>query len=242
MHINNNRQAFPKEAPYNFPESRYINNIDIDFEGLPGYIVQKGIVWKFEVAEFHNDNEYNQWQADLLNFYKTIPEQYIYLTVVKGIEYANKAYQFHKDNECRTPYNCRHNESWERRLAIMLQILNAINKNTTDKEIHSEAEDVKNGDFTTARQVLAIHYLLEYCQVKNVDNTTKARFIQFLTGKETGAKDIKNTTIYKRVAKPFSTDNKTLNADLAYIRGYFEKMGLSEIAKMITNEISQSEK
>ena len=85
-----------------------------------------------------------------------------------------------------------------------------------------------------------MHYLFEYCQVKGVDNTAKARFIQFLTGKETGAKRIKNTTIYKKVAKPLSTNDKTLNADLSYVRGHFEDLGLNEIAKMITNEISKS--
>ena len=42
-----------------------------------------------------------------------------------------------------------------------------------------------NKESTTARQVLVIHLLLEYCKVKRteVDNSEIARFIQFLTGK-----------------------------------------------------------
>ncbi|RYD54579.1 MAG: hypothetical protein EOP56_18820, partial [Sphingobacteriales bacterium] len=94
---------------------------------------------------------------------------------------------------------------------------------------HAEDEQ-KNKDFTTARQVLAIHYLFDYCNVANVDNTAKARFTQFLTGKETGAKTIKNTTIYKKFRNPFSSDNRTLMDDLKFIRVYFEELGLNEIA------------
>lgn len=106
-----------------------------------------------------------------------------------------------------------------------------------DIDVQTEPS-VKNGHFTTARQVLAIHYLLEYRQVRNIDNTAKARFVQFLTGKETGAKDIRNTTIYKKVSKPLSRDNNTLAQDLTFVRKYFEDLGLSEVARMITNEIS----
>ena len=100
--------------------------------------------------------------------------------------------------------------------------------------------NARNKEFTIARQVLAIHYLLEYSKIKNIDNSVKARFIQFLTGREPGASDIKNTTIYKKVRNPLSKDDKTLAKDLNYIRKHFEDLGLTEIAKMITNEISKN--
>lgn len=95
----------------------------------------------------------------------------------------------------------------------------------------------KNKSFTTARQVLAIHYLLKYTNVQNIDATEKARFVQFLTGKETGTKKISDTTIYKKINSPLSKDNKTLLADLQYIRTYFENLGLMDIVNMINNEI-----
>ena len=89
----------------------------------------------------------------------------------------------------------------------------------------------KNKEFTTARQVLAFHYILKYCQVKNVDNTEKARFIQFLTGKN-------YDNIYKRVQSPLSGTDKYITEDLKFVRVYFEKLGMKEVVKMITNELS----
>lgn len=223
--------------------SRHINKVEIDFEGLPNYIIQKGIAWQFEEVNLINDDDYINWKNGLLQFYSTIPNEYILKTLVKGIEYGKKAYQRHKTAECTSPNRCQWHESWDRRIAIAEQLLNDLckaNNITPDGEpIEPAAENENSKEFTTARQVLAIHYLLEYCQIKNVDNTAKARFVQFLTGKETGAKDIKNTTIYKRVAKPLGNDNKTLMADLAFVRGHFESLGLFEISKMITNEMSK---
>src|SRR5690349_24785285 len=84
-----------------------------------------------------------------------------------------------------------------------------------------------NPNFTTARQVLAIHYLLEYCQVKDVDKTRIARFIEFLTGKN-------YDNIYKAVRSPLASKKSNFRAeDLQFIRLFFEDLGLGEIVKMI---------
>jgi hypothetical protein len=91
----------------------------------------------------------------------------------------------------------------------------------------------KNKEFTTSRQVLAVHYLLKYCQVKNIDNTEKARFIQFLTGKN-------YDNIYKRVQSPLNGNDRYINEDLKYVRGYFDRLGMKEIVKMISNELDQA--
>lgn len=102
---------------------------------------------------------------------------------------------------------------------------------TTQQE-SNELSDSKT-EFTTARQVLAIHYLLKYCKAEQVSNADVARFIEFLTGK-----NYKN--IYKRVGNPLGSRDKELNEDLRFVRSYFEKLGLSEIVKMINNEINNS--
>ncbi len=222
------------------------HRFDIDYEDLPEWVIQKGIVQHFDERDMRKAQEYNDWKQSLIEFYSTIPEQYIVKAIVKGLEYGVAIYEEHF-KKCQSKGNCIYNESWERRISILTQMCNELKEKILSEKAENEKpipepDDTKNPEFTTARQVMAVHYLLEYCQVKNIDNTVKARFVQFLTGKEAGAKDIKNTTIYKRVSKPFSTDNKTLNTDLAFVRGYFESLGLSEIAKMITNEISQSEK
>lgn len=96
-----------------------------------------------------------------------------------------------------------------------------------------EDSNEKNKEFTTARQVLAVHYLLKYCQVKNIDDTEKARFIYFLTGKNFD-------NIYKKVQSPLSGANKYVAEDLKFVRGYFERLGMKEIVKMINNELYQS--
>jgi hypothetical protein len=91
----------------------------------------------------------------------------------------------------------------------------------------------KNKEYTTARQVLAMHYLFKYCQVKNVDDTEKARFIHFLTGKNLD-------NIYKKVQSPLGGANKYVAEDLKFVRTYFERLGLKEIVKMINNELYQA--
>lgn len=111
------------------------------------------------------------------------------------------------------------------------------------RPIYIESTKESNKEFTTARQVLAIHYIMEYMGVyQNTDKTEIARFIQFLNGKETGVSKINNTTIYKKLKSPFSRDNKTLEADLQFIRIYFEKLGIQSIFDKINKEIGSNDK
>lgn len=94
-----------------------------------------------------------------------------------------------------------------------------------------DATQPVNRDFTTARQVLAMHYIFEFLQVRGVDQADKARFIEFLTGK-----NYKN--IYDMVRKPLSTSTGNFRReDLQFIRPFFENLGLTEISKMIGNEL-----
>jgi hypothetical protein len=107
----------------------------------------------------------------------------------------------------------------------------ALHKEITE-EIETNFTDQKSSDFTTSRQILALHYMFKYMQVKNVDKTETARFFQFITGKSFD-------NIYKRVRDPLRENNKTLKSDLKYIREYFNKLEMLEIVKMINNEIAQ---
>ena len=87
--------------------------------------------------------------------------------------------------------------------------------------------------FSTRRQVLAIHYLMKYCQVKGVDQKVIARFIEFLTSKNEG-------NIYDWVRNPLSGSAQKVKEDLTYVRKYFEEFGMQEIVRMINNEIAES--
>ncbi|MBI5542187.1 MAG: hypothetical protein HY951_19175 [Bacteroidia bacterium] len=98
------------------------------------------------------------------------------------------------------------------------------------KLIPEKETEEKNTDFTTARQVLAVHYLFKFMQVKNVDKTEIARFIQFLTGKNFD-------NIYKKLQNPLKINDKSAKEDLRFVREYFERLGMIEVVKIINNEL-----
>ncbi|MBI5539063.1 MAG: hypothetical protein HY951_03325 [Bacteroidia bacterium] len=100
-----------------------------------------------------------------------------------------------------------------------------------EKFLPEKETEEKYKDYTTARQVLAVHYLLQYYNVKNVDKTEIARFIQFLTGKNLD-------NIYKKIQNPFKVNDKSVKDDLRFVREYFEKMGMAEVVKMINSELN----
>ena len=121
-----------------------------------------------------------------------------------------------------------------------LKYLNAklIELQTPPIEIMETNEKDGNKEFTTARQVLAIHYIMDQLNVySNTDKTEIARFIQFLTGKETGVAKIGDTSIYKKLKNPLAKSDKQIESDLIYIRTYFEKLGLKDITAKINKEI-----
>ncbi len=99
----------------------------------------------------------------------------------------------------------------------------------------SAPKESKNPDFTLARQVLAVHYLLEFCQVKGIDHTKKAAFIEFLT-----EKNPKN--IYEAVRSPLATKAGDFRRkDLKYIRVFFDNLEMRGIVQMIDNELDKPE-
>ena len=90
-----------------------------------------------------------------------------------------------------------------------------------------------NPAFTTSRQVLAMYYLLneiDHKGINQIDKTDKAKFIEFLTGKN-------YNNIYKNLSNPFKgLDKKSpknfLN-DIEYIKLHFENLGLKSIVQKI---------
>ncbi|MBA3285021.1 MAG: hypothetical protein H0U27_08185 [Nitrosopumilus sp.] len=128
-------------------------------------------------------------------------------------------------------------------LHFLIDKLKDLKESEVQPSLQNEIETKgSNKEFTTARQVLAIHYLMEELNVfAKADKTEVARFIQFLTGKETGVSKINDTTIYKKVKSPFSKNDKQLESDLRFIRIYFEKLGLISITDKINKEINSKE-
>lgn len=115
-------------------------------------------------------------------------------------------------------------------------------KTYKNEEVIDEIKET-NKEFTTARQVLAITYLLNELNInrENTSLTEIAKFIQFLTGRETKALKINDTTIYKRVKQPLSKTDNAVEKDLQFIRPFFEKLGLQSIINKLNKEIGSKE-
>jgi hypothetical protein len=92
----------------------------------------------------------------------------------------------------------------------------------------------KSPEFTTARQVLAVSYMLKQLGMKNIDKKAQADFIEFLTGKT-------HRDIYDRVRDPLLVYHKA-NQDAEYVKKWFQRLGLAEIVKNIEADLSGSAK
>ena len=105
-----------------------------------------------------------------------------------------------------------------------------------------ESSEDSNKEFTTAQQVLAFHFVMKRFGILNKVNKTEiAELIRFLTRKEIGVKKINNTTIYKRLKKPYPLNDKQLKSDLRFIRDYFKKRGFRAVANEIDEELRSIE-
>lgn len=105
----------------------------------------------------------------------------------------------------------------------------------------STSQNNTNPAFTTSRQVLAIYYLLNEIDrkgINQVDKTEKAKFIEFLTGKN-------YNNIYKALSNPFKgldkKNPKRILNDMEYVTTYFEKLGLQSIVQKINADAQQDE-
>lgn len=119
----------------------------------------------------------------------------------------------------------------------------AINKveeslNSNDFNENQQSSKLKR-EFTTARQVLAIKYLFEFAKIdaNSYDKTQLAYFVQFLTSKETGAKKIQDTGIYKKIKNPFKDKDSEKKEDLKFVRNYFSNLNLSGIVDLINKDM-----
>jgi hypothetical protein len=120
--VNSGTSPATSPSTYDFPESRFINKITIDFDGLPTYIIRDGIVRKFEKGRFNKDTDYMEWKQNYLAFLETVPDSLVLKAVDKGIEYAQKVYEYHLNKECTNPEDCPTNKSLMRRIAITEKI------------------------------------------------------------------------------------------------------------------------
>ena len=111
---------------------------------------------------------------------------------------------------------------------------------SVDNLVPEPETPTKNKEFTTKRQVLAIYYMWNELDknINSIDRTVRARFIQFLTGKN-------KSNIYKALAEPHKglendKNNKSAIKDLEFVKQYFESMGLKSIVEKISNDMQEA--
>ena len=95
---------------------------------------------------------------------------------------------------------------------------------------------------TTRQQALAIHFMLDALNGLDCDKTELARYIQFLTGKEPGAKKITDTRIYAVVKKLFVTTPVTLVKDLEIVKAYFTSLGMDTLVNRVNLKINENKR
>jgi len=220
--------------------SSFIHRFNIDFEDLPLFVIEGLIFPYFEYGrDLYTHESYTKWRYNLLQNLKTIPKTHRKKAIEKAIEHGTKVLKYHS-SRCMREDVCPLEESLIRRITITEEILDEMKP----KELDISSEEIPSNvpkEFTTGRQVLAMHYLLKHAGVNDTDKTAQARFIQFLTCKQLGAKNIRNTDIYKRLRSPIAVNEETSTKDLQFIRTYFEELGLTAIVKEINKEIGSKE-
>ncbi|WP_040006437.1 hypothetical protein [Fibrisoma limi] len=133
---------------------------------------------------------------------------------------------------CQNPEHCRQLMDGEK-------VINALERRINERKVYTFTEqtqpDTPNHpqDHTTARQVLAMHYLFKLLNLKDVDKTEIARFIHFMNGKN-------EKNIYDLVCDPLTTKAGNLREqDLKFVRGWFERLKLKGAITLIDNDLDE---
>lgn len=103
----------------------YKNKIEIDYEGLPKWAI-KDIQDLFDQDSLDNRNDYSEWQGNVVTSLNSIAKEQRPLFLKKGIEFAQKAYSYHLENDCGDKSECRHNECWERQIVLTQNMLDKL--------------------------------------------------------------------------------------------------------------------
>ncbi len=99
-----------------------------------------------------------------------------------------------------------------------------------------EENKQKHKDLTLDRAVLFFYYLFKY-QKLSFDNKQKAKVISFLTGYSANTLEQQFSQIHKKANTNFSNYEK----DMQIVRNQFEILGLTEVTKMIDNDLADQE-
>jgi hypothetical protein len=121
-------------------------------------------------------------------------------------------------------------------IKVLRELEEEFNQRKEAKELKKQLEiedeqTQRHKDLTLDRAVLFMDYLFRYTKTTS-HNTEKAKAISFLTSYSENTVRPKLSTIYTQKDKKNSTHNK----DLRIVRNLFNKLGLTEIVKIIDND------
>jgi hypothetical protein len=135
----------------------------------------------------------------------------------------------------------------ERELLFLQQepSFNVKDESVNELPFNGKQEDEKSKEFTKARQLLALHYLLNSSfgvePRSNVSVSSLTRFAHLMTG--TPFTSLQNSEIYKKYRlMPNYKKGFELITDLQFIRPYFVDLGLTEAVNQIDAEIQREKK
>lgn len=119
-------------------------------------------------------------------------------------------------------------KSYARYVAIG-KYLNSLPQQSEETEQESDSDFV---EFTTARQVMAMHYFFEEMKIQS-SKKAQAKFIHFLTRKN-------EKNIYDHLLTPFSSKKANFRFDdLKFIRTFFEELKLDDVLLKIDKELGK---
>lgn len=138
---------------------------------------------------------------------------------------------------CQNPGSCMESLGSEKGINSMNKRMDALKPYLEPAYFAESIDETVNHptEHTTARQVLAMKFLLDYAKIRIHNDKSASRFLHFLTGKSA-------ENLYKLWRQPYNKDVLSKEVeDLRYIRAFFEGLGANEIVKMINNEIDNIE-
>lgn len=120
-----------KDNSHYFPASVYLKEVKIDFEDLPKSIVSKWVVPLFDNILLTEEGgfSYESWLQEVRKSISFTSRKIQTKALVKGIEFAKKAYDYHLKNECPISGCWNLHESWERRIVLAENLLDEIESN-----------------------------------------------------------------------------------------------------------------
>ncbi|MCX6214556.1 hypothetical protein [Spirosoma sp.] len=183
-------------------------------------------------------NDFGQGQLSKSDYNKlddTISE----LTDTQAIKFLElvrdgvvKTLEDHK-KRCQDPTNCHQLKEGDKTINSLERRINERRKYLPSIPVSQPETPNHPPDHTTARQVLAMKFLLEYAKINVTNDKAAERFLHFLTGKS-------KENLYKLWRNPYNKDLFTAEVDdLRFIRKFFEELGAVEIVKAINNEIDK---